>query len=103
MARLSLNAAPTFSAKVGIPVAGADPVPVLVTFKHRTRRDLDEFIKTRADQSDADTFMEMVVGWDLEDAFNRENVERLLDNYIGTALATYRVYVDQLIQGKTKN
>lgn len=103
MARLSLNAAPTFAAKVGIPVAGADPVPVLLTFKHRTRPALDDFIKTRADQSDADTFMEMVVGWDLEDEFTRENVERLLDNYIGTALATYRVYVDQLIQGKTKN
>jgi hypothetical protein len=47
--------------------------------------------------------MEMTEGWDLEDAFNRENVETLLENYIGTALATYRVYVDQLVQSKLKN
>lgn len=103
MARLALNAAPTFQAKVGIPVAGGDPVPVVFTFRHRTRTQLDEFIKSRAEVQDIDTFMEMVVGWDLEDEFNRENVERLLENYIGTALATYRVYVDQLIRGREKN
>ncbi len=103
MARLALNAAPTFTAKVGIPVAGAEPVPVAFTFRHRTRSALDEFIKTRADKADTDTFLDMVIGWDLEDEFNRENVERLLENYIGTALAAYRVYVDELIQGKSKN
>lgn len=103
MARLALNAAPTFKAKVGIPVAGGQPVEVEFTFKHRTRTDLDEFIKTRAGQSDVDTFMDMVTGWDLEDGFSRENVERLLENYIGTALATYRTYIDELIQAKAKN
>jgi hypothetical protein len=47
--------------------------------------------------------MEMVEGWDLEDEFGKESVELLLENYIGTALATYRVYVDQLVQAKLKN
>lgn len=103
MARLSLNASPTFVAKVGIPVAGAEPVAVVFTFRHRTRRELDDFIKSRADKPDTETFLEMVTGWDLEDEFTPANAERLLENYIGTALATYRVYIDQLIQGKSKN
>ena len=103
MAKLALVANPTFKAKVPIPVAGGVAVEVEFTFKHRTKTALDEFIKSRADKSDAESFMAMVEGWELEDAFNAENVEVLLQNYIGTALATYRVYVDQLVQAKLGN
>ena len=103
MAKLSLVANPTFTAKVGIPVAGGDPVEVVFTFKHRTKDELDEFIKTRADKPDTDSFLEMVVGWDLEDKFTPENAGLLLQNRIGTALATYRVYVDELIGAREKN
>jgi hypothetical protein len=103
MAKLQLVANPIFRAKVGIPVAGGEAVPVEFVFKHRTKTALEEWIKQRIDKSDPDSFMEMVEGWDLEDAFNKENVTTLLENYIGTALATYRTYVDQLVQNKLKN
>ena len=103
MAKLSLVANPTFHAKVCIPVAGGDPVEVVFSFKHRTKDELDEFIKTRADKPDLDSFMEMIVGWNLEEEFNTENVETLLQNYVGTALATYRVYIDELIGARVKN
>lgn len=103
MAKLKLEAAPTFQAEVGIPVAGSDPVPVSMTFKHRTKAQLDEFIKSRTDSTDADSFMAMVEGWELDDEFNRANVEKLLQNYMGAALATFYVYVDQLVQAKAKN
>jgi len=103
MAKLSLIANPTFQAKVGIPVAGGEAVEVLVTFKHRTKTALDEFIKSRADKSDADSFMAMVSGWDLTDEFTEENVETLLENHIGAALAVYRMYVEELLASKIKN
>lgn len=103
MAKLTLVANPTFKAKVGIPVAGGDPVEVEFTFKHRTKSALDEFIKSRAEKSDVDSFFDMVEGWDLTDTFNRESVELLLENYIGTALTTYRAYIDELVQAKLKN
>lgn len=103
MAKLKLVANPTFKANVGIPVAGGEPVQVEFTFKHRTKTELETWIKSRADKSDVDSFLEMVVGWELEEAFGRESVELLLENYIGSALATYLVYVDQLLQAKIKN
>lgn len=103
MGKLSLIANPTFKSKVGIPVAGEESVDVLVTFKHRTKTALDEFIKSRADQSDVDSFMAMVSGWDLIDEFNKENVEILLENHIGAALAVYRSYVEELLASKIKN
>lgn len=103
MAKLKLIANPTFKAKVGIPVAGGEPVMVEMEFKHRIKTALDEFIKERIDKTDADSFMGMVVGWDLEDKFSQESVVTLLENYAGAGLATFRVYVDQLVQTKIKN
>ena len=103
MAKLALIANPTFKAKVGIPVAGGESVDVMMTFKHRTKTALDEFIKSRADKSDTDSFMDMVCGWDLEDEFNPANVELLLENHIGAALAVYRSYVEELLAAKVKN
>ena len=103
MAKLQLKANPTFSASVGVPVAGGEEVPVVMTFKHRTRTELDEFIKSRPKKSDVQTFLDMVEGWDLEDEFNEANAKTLLENYIGAALATFHVYIDQLVQAKAKN
>lgn len=103
MAKISLTAAPTFKAPVDIPVAGGEPLVAVFTFKHRTRTALDEFIAERPKKSDIDAFMEMVEGWDIDVPFNKENAEILLENYIGTSLATYRVYLEELIQAKAKN
>lgn len=103
MAKLKLIAEPTFRAKVGIPTAGGEAIDVEMTFKHRTKTQLDEFVNSRADKPDSESFMEMVTGWELPDEFNRENVDLLLENYIGAALATYRVYIDQLVQAKLGN
>jgi hypothetical protein len=103
MAKLSLKAAPTFKAKVGIPVAGGNPVPVEFVFKHRTKSDLEKFIAARAGASDLDSICEMLDGWDLAEPFDREGVEALLENYAGAALAIYVAYVDELLQAKAKN
>jgi Phage tail assembly chaperone len=103
MAKLKLVPAPTFCAKVGIPMAGGEAVQVEFTFKHRTRDALDEFIRTRAERDDIESFLAMVEGWELEDEFNRENVILLLQNYIGAGLAVYRTYVEELVQAKLKN
>ena len=103
MPKFSLKANPTFTAKVGFPQAGGDTVDVSLTFKHRTKSGLDEFLTSRADRTDVDAFLEMVVGWELSDEFNRENVETLLENHIGVALATYKTYIDQLVQHRAKN
>lgn len=100
---LSLLAAPTFTAPVGIPVAGGDPVVVPMTFKHRTRDELDAFVESRKGKTDAETFTDMVVGWGLEDAFTPENIATLLQNRIGTALAAYHIYVEELTKAREKN
>jgi hypothetical protein len=103
MAKLKLIAAPTFNAKVGIPVAGGAAVDVEMTFKHRTKTELDLFIKDRPGKTDVESFMDMVTGWELEDDFTAANVKTLLENYGGAAQATFFAYIDELIQAKRKN
>lgn len=103
MAKLTLIASPTFSAKVGIPVAGCEPADVVFTFKHRSKADLDEFVASRQGASEVDSVMAMAQGWDLVAEFNAENVALLIQNYIGAPVVIFRAYLDELLKTKAKN
>ena len=103
MAKLKLDPNPTFDASVNVPVPGSDPVPVRFTFKHRSRSACMEWFKAAADKSDVDILLDVASGWELDDAFTRENVERLCDNYAGTGFAVMDVYLKELRGERVKN
>lgn len=103
MGKLVLQPNPRFKGTVEIPRAGENPANIKFTFIHRTKSALDELIKTRFGESDVDSFMAMVSGWELKDEFNADNVAALLENYISAAQATYQTYVHLLVEGKAKN
>ena len=103
MAKLSLVAKPTFLSKVQIPVAGDKAVSVLFTFKGRTREAFKAFIESLTDREDVDVVLDIASGWDLEDAFNKENVELLTQNYLGAARAIIEAYLSELTAARTKN
>lgn len=105
MAKLNLVPNPTFTAKVPIIPAGdnAKPMFVSMTFKHRTRKAWTEWVN-ETPKSDLDSFMEMIVGWDIDDLpFTKENAEVLLENFAGTWRATFDVYNEQLFKAKVGN
>ena len=107
MAKLTLNPAPTFKAKVAIPVAGGTPVDVEFTFKHRTRKQLAdqmaELQKAQDSTDDVTVIMSAVEGWELDDDFNAANVERLLQNYHGAGPEIMRTYGLQLMGARLGN
>lgn len=103
MAKLKLNPEPTFKAKVGIPVPGSRPAEVLFTFKHRTRDEVLAWMEGSRDATDVESVLDVVVGWELEDEFNRENVERLCNNYPGSGLVIVSAYLDELRGARVKN
>jgi hypothetical protein len=103
MAKLSLKIDPTFPATVSIPKAGSEPVQLKLTCKHRTKDELQEFIKTRSEKSDVDSILAMASGWDLEDAFDTENIEALCQKYIAAPLEIYKAYVSALVGERAKN
>lgn len=113
MAELKLNPKPTFLAKVEIelhddekPAEGqaqsaSAPAVIWFTFKHRTRKQLDEWLV--GEKADVDAIMEMAEGWDRPEPFTRENVTLLEQNYQGAPLAILRKYIDKLRQAKLGN
>jgi len=103
MAKLSLVAKPTFSSKVSIPVAGDKAATVQFTFKARTREAFKAFIEGLTDREDVDVVLDIASGWDLEDAFDRENVELLTQNYLGAARAIIEAYLSELTAARAKN
>lgn len=110
MSKFVLTPNPTFKATVPMPVPGAGYVDVQFTFKHRGRAALLEFMESAAKddsagstQKDTDMAMQIATGWDLEDEFNRENIERLVDNFPGSARAMFQGYVGELMRAREGN
>lgn len=100
--KFRLQPAPTFKAKVDIPVHGGSAVAVEFEFKHRTRDQIAEFFKDEK-RGDVDTILEVLAGWELDDPFGRESVELLVQNYAGAAPAIVARYVEELIQARKGN
>ncbi|MFE1815631.1 phage tail assembly chaperone [Metapseudomonas otitidis] len=105
MPKFVLDPAPTFKAHVDISQHGGGAVPVLFEFKHRTRDALDKFLEEAksAEMSPVDEVLAVAVGWELEDAFNAENIEKLLQNYQGAGIAVARTYIQEIRQVRLGN
>lgn len=97
MPTLKLNADPTFKTKVAIPIPGGEPVEVEFEFKHRTSDELAEWMKTAGKRTDIESTTGCIVGWALDDKFNKANVERLLKNYHGASRAIASKYLSELM------
>lgn len=105
--KFTLNPAPTFEAPVPIPVPGKGPVDVVFTFKYRDSEEAKAFAKNAGKdkkRSDVDHMMEIVTGWDIEDAeFNKKNLALLFKRYPTAAMAIQAVYFAELAGVRRKN
>lgn len=103
MAKLTLKLAPTFRAKVGIPVPGSKSEPVEFTFKTRNREELAGWLEALDGKKTDDALLEIASGWDLDDAFDAANVALFLSTYIGAWSAIYTAYLHELTKAREKN
>ena len=103
MAKLQLTASPTFKCNVLIPVPGKKPVPVEFNFKGRTKDEFKAFIDTIGDREDVDVILDIATGWELEEAFGRDSVELLLQNYLGSARVIIEKYIVELTAARLGN
>jgi len=101
--KFSLSANPTFKAPVKIGVPGGDPVDVEFTFKHRSKDAMKQFITEMKGKEDVDLIKDIASGWELDDAFDTESLEKLNQNYPGAALGIWQVYVTELQGARAKN
>ena len=101
--KFNLSANPTFKAKVAIPVPGSKPADIEFTFKHRSKDALKEFMEDMKEKEDVDLLQDLVSGWDIDDAFNAESLEKMIQNYPGSALAIYQAYMVEMSGARAKN
>ncbi|WP_295378361.1 phage tail assembly chaperone [uncultured Pseudacidovorax sp.] len=103
MAKFKLKADPTFTAPAKIPMAGGQVGEIVFTFKHRTKTELDEFLKQLPELTDAEAILAMASGWDLEEPLTLENAHVLLENHYSAPRAIVDAYVGGLFQALEKN
>ena len=96
MAKLNFTTAPTFAMKVAIPVPGKKAVDVEFTFKGRNREEFREYLDAAAGKEDIDALMDTITGWELENEFSREEVERMMLFYPASPRAIIQRYISDL-------
>jgi hypothetical protein len=102
--KFTLVPQPTFKHKVKMPIPGAGFVDVEFIFKHRTKTEFQEFMEKAKDQTDdVALVMDVASGWELEESFDKDNIEKLVDNYTGAARAIFSTYVDEIIKARVGN
>ena len=97
--KFSLDPEPTFKTKVGIPVHGVGVADIEFTFKHRTQAAFTELFNGIGENNPngVDIVMDIAAGWDLDWDFNRDNVERMLSNYMGSLRAIIEKYSAEMM------
>lgn len=101
--KFNLSAAPTFKARVLIPIPGKSAESVEFTFKGRTREQFKDFVEGFKDVEDVDLILQIASGWELEDAFDKDNVQELVDNYLGAARSIIDKYLSELTAARLGN
>lgn len=99
----SLTPNPTFTATVKFPVAGGDAAGLKIDYRHKTTAELDDYFKRIKKMTDLDAAMEIVADWELSEELNRENIEKLFQNYGGSARAVFQSYVSELTGARQGN
>ena len=101
--KFSLTPSPTFKAPVAIQVPGGKAVEVEFVFKHRDRENFKEFVDSLEGRKDVDILLDIASGWELEDAFDEKNLQKLADNYLGAGRAVLQAYISELTAARAKN
>jgi hypothetical protein len=99
-----MQPAPTFRAKVKIPVPGEASGVLEVEFRHKTRKALKAYLEGTKDREDLDALEEIIVGWSgAEVEYSREALATLIDNYAGAAAALVGAYAKELADARLGN
>ncbi|NHZ40118.1 hypothetical protein F1609_08085 [Massilia sp. CCM 8693] len=105
----SLDVSPTFKAAVTIPRAGSDSFDIEFVFKHRTKAELKEFSDAVAsgagdeDAKDSDVLLDIASGWDLDEPFDADSLEKLTQRFMGSTQAVLSAYFFELSGARAKN
>lgn len=103
MAKFKLVAEPTFKCNVFIPRAGQEDGQIELTFNHYSADKLTKLEDEVKDKQIIDLVMKIVQGWSLDEEFNQENMQILLNNYPAAWRAITDTYYKEMLGQREKN
>lgn len=101
--KFTLDPNPTFDLKVPVPVPGAGFAEIILTCKYRNKTQFSQFLDEIKDKSDAEIVRSVVLGWNIDAEFNEENLNKLVENYMGSASSIVGAYAEELMKVREKN
>ena len=104
----ALQPKPTFTKEVVLTVPGGGEGKFKGVFQHKGKTELREFFASISNpekpRPDIDSVLEVLVGWEgVDQKFSKENVELMLENYFGAAIAILNAYSTGYFEAKEKN
>lgn len=102
-AKFTLTPNPTFKASVSINVPGGEPGEVEFTFKHRTKKQIEELFKSLEGKQDVDLLLDIAEGWSFKEPLDRDSAAQFLDNYFDAGHSVFNAYLRELTAGRLGN
>lgn len=101
-----LEPAPTFEVDVVIPQPGGEARTLSVTFKHKGRRELAQWLDALGAAKPEDEHKvvhQVLAAWDADKPLAEASVAQLLDAHHSAGRALVEAYVSALAEARTKN
>ena len=103
MQTFTLDPKPTFDLDVPVPIPGEGFLNVTFTCRYRNKKGFEELLDAIKDKNDKEIIFLIATGWNIGVDFNDENVEKLAENYMGSAAAIMNAYAEELMKVREKN
>lgn len=100
--KLTLGRLPDFKMPVSFVLPNGDEAKIIFTVRHKSAEEIQELF-ARDDIRDGDFILELATAWDLEEEFNKENVDALIKLYPSAALGLSQTYMRALAGQRVKN
>lgn len=101
--KFTLEPNPTFDLKVPVPVPGAGFAEITLTCRYRNRTKFEQFLDEIQNKTNSEIVMLVATGWNVDAEFSEENVEKLVENYMGSASSIVGAYAEELTKVREKN
>lgn len=102
-AKFTLTPNPTFKASVSVHIPGGEKGKIEFTFKHRSKKQIEELFKSLEGKQDVDLLLDIAEGWELKEPLNRDTAADFLDNYFDAGPSVFNTYLRELTAGRLGN
>lgn len=101
--KLTLARLPDFKLPVKFTMPNGEEGSIVFTVRHMPANEFHDLYTSEAVVKDHEFIMNLATGWDLEEEFNAENAQLMVELFPGSAIALAGTYLQALAGQRVKN